>query len=72
MLSAKFWAREIKVPTDKAYRVRNRVDKDKALGAKKPIAFKGVVKKYPFGFNPSGCLQGKGFKIKKRALTLYY
>ena len=41
---------------DKTYRVRNRVDKDKVLGAKKPITFKGVVKKYPFKFNPSGYL----------------
>ena len=71
-LSIKSWAREIRFPTDKAYKVKNRVDKDKALGAKKPTVSKGVVKKYPFGFNPSGCLQGKGFKIKKKALTLYY
>ena len=62
----------MKFPTDKAYRVRNRVDKDKALGIKKPIIFKRVVKKRSFGFNPSGYSQGKGFKTKKRALTLYY
>ena len=46
----------MKVPTDKAYKVRNRVDKDKALDAKKPIASKGAMRKYPFGFNPSGYL----------------
>ena len=41
---------------DKAYRVRDCVDKDKALSIKKPIMFKGVVKKRPFKFNPSGYL----------------
>ena len=41
---------------DKAYRVRNYMDKDKALNAKKPIASKGAVRKYPLGFNPSGYL----------------
>ena len=41
---------------DKAYRVKNRVNKDKALNIKKPITFKGIIKKYPFGFNPSGYL----------------
>ena len=44
------------MPTDKAHKVRNRVDKDKVLNVKKPIVSKGVVKKYPFGFNPSGYL----------------
>ena len=63
---------KIKFPTDKAHKVRNRVNKDEALGAKKPIMSKGIVRKRPFGFNPSGCSQGKGFKIKKRALALYY
>ena len=37
VLSTKSWARKIKFPTDRPYRARNRVDKDKALGAKKPI-----------------------------------
>ena len=46
----------IKFPTDKAHRVRNRVDKDKALGIKKPIISKGVIRKRPLGFNPSGYL----------------
>ena len=46
----------MKIPTDKAYRVRNRVDKDKALDVKKPIISKGAVKKRLFGFNPSGYL----------------
>ena len=41
---------------DKAYRVRNRVDKDKALDIKKPIVFKGIVRKCFFGFNSSGYL----------------
>ena len=50
------------MPTDKAHRVRNRVDKDKALNIKKPIMFKGVVRKCPLGSNFSGYLQGKGFK----------
>ena len=48
------------------------MDKDKVLGAKKLIMFKGVIKKYFFGFNPFGYLQGKGFKIKKKALILCY
>ena len=60
------------MPTDKALRVRNRVDKDKALNIKKLIASKGAVRKRPLGFNPSGYLQGKGFKTQERALTLYY
>ena len=51
------------MPTDRAHRVRNRMDKDKALDVKKPIMFKGVIKKYSFGFNSFGYLQGKGFKI---------
>ena len=46
----------IRFPTDKAYRVRNCVDKDKALNVKKPIMSKGIIKKYPFGFNPFGYL----------------
>ena len=46
----------MKFPTDKAYKVRNCVDKNKALGVKKPIMSKGVVKKYPIRFNPSGYL----------------
>ena len=37
-LSIKSRARELKFPTDKAHRARNRVDKDKALSAKKPTA----------------------------------
>ena len=41
--------------TDKAYKVRNCVDKDEVLSVKKPIMSKGVVRKYFFGFNPSGC-----------------
>ena len=48
------------------------MDKNKVLGAKRPIMSKGVIRKYPFGFNPSGYLQGKGFKTKKKALALYY
>ena len=44
-LSAKSRAREIRLPTDKAYRARNRVDKDKALGAKKPT----TLNKIPHG-----------------------
>ena len=56
VLSIKSWATEIKVPTNKAYRIKNCVDKDKVLSVKKLIISKGVVKKYPFGFNPSGCL----------------
>ena len=62
ILSVKFWVKGIKFPTNKTYKVRNYMDKDKALGAKKSIIFKGAVKKYSFGFNPSGYLQGKGFK----------
>ena len=42
------------MPMDKAHRVRNRVNKNKALNAKKPIASKEIVKKRPLGFNPSG------------------
>ena len=57
---------------DKTHRVKNRVNKDKALGAKKPITSKEIIKKYPLGFNPSGYSQGKGFKTQERALTLYY
>ena len=41
---------------NKAYKVKNRVNKDKALNVKKPIMSKGVIRKYPFGFNPSGYL----------------
>ena len=41
---------------NKAYKVKNCVNNNKVLNAKKPIIFKGVVKKYPFGFNPSGYL----------------
>ena len=67
-LNAKSWAREIKVPTDKAHKVRNRMDKDKVLSVKKPITFKRIIKKRPLGFNPSGYLQSEGFKT----LTLYY
>ena len=52
----------IKFPTDKAYKVKNRVNKNKVLSAKKPIIFKRIIKKYPLGFNPSRYLQGKGFK----------
>ena len=32
----------MKVLTNRVYKVRNRVDKDKALGIKKPIMSKGV------------------------------
>ena len=62
ILNTKSWARGIKFPTNKAHKVRNRVDKDKVLGVKKPIMFKGIIKKYPLGFNPSRYSQGKGFK----------
>ena len=41
---------------DKAYRVKNYMNKDKALGIKKPIISKGIVKKHPFEFNPFGYL----------------
>ena len=41
---------------DRAHRVRNRVDKDKALGVKKSIVSKGVVRKCPFGSDPFGYL----------------
>ena len=50
------------MPTNRALKVRNCMDKDKALNIKKPIIFKGVMKKRFFGFNPFGYLQGKGFK----------
>ena len=46
----------MKVFMDKVYKVRNCVDEDEALDIKKPIAFKGIVRKCPFGFNPSGYL----------------
>ena len=46
----------MKNPKDKVYRIKNRVDKDKALGIKSPAAFKEVVRKCPFRFNPSGYL----------------
>ena len=62
----------MRFPTDKAHRVRNYVDKDKALGIKKPIMSKGVVRKYPLRFNPFKYLQGEDFKTKKKALALYY
>ena len=48
------------------------MDKNKILSAKKPITSKEIIKKYPLKFNPSGYLQNKGFKTKKKALTLYY
>ena len=67
VLSVKSRAREIKFPTDKAYRVKNRINKNKVLSVKKLIMSKGIIKKRPFGFNPSGYLKGKGFKIKKKA-----
>ena len=57
---------------NKAHRIKNRIDKDKALNIKKPIVSKGVIKKYPLGFNPSGYSQGKGFKTQKKALALHY
>ena len=55
-LSIKSRVREIRFSTDKAYKVRNRVDKNEALGVKKPIMSKGNIRKYPLGFNPSGYL----------------
>ena len=61
-LNAKSRAREIKFPTDKAHKVKNRLNKNKALSAKKLIMSKGIIKKYPFGSNPSGYLQSKGSK----------
>ena len=42
VLSTKSRARGIKFPTDKAHRVRDRMDKDKALGAKKLIALNKI------------------------------
>ena len=45
VLSAKSRAREIKFPTNKAYKVRNRVDKNKVLSAKKLI----ILNKIPHG-----------------------
>ena len=56
VLNVKSWAREIKIPTDKAYKVKNCVNKDKALSAKNLIMSKGIIKKYPLGFNSSGYL----------------
>ena len=41
----------MEIPTDRVNKIKNRVDKDKALGAKSPAMFKEVIKKYPFGFN---------------------
>ena len=38
---------------DKAHKVKNHINKNEALNAKKPIIFKGIIKKYPFKFNPS-------------------
>ena len=55
-LSIKSQAREIKIPIHKAHKVKNYVDKDNTLSIKKPIISKGVIKKYPFGSNPSGYL----------------
>ena len=46
----------MRLPTDKAHKVRNHMDKDKALSVKKPITSKGIIKKYPFKSNPSGYL----------------
>ena len=45
-------------PMDKVHKIKNRVDKDKALGAKSPVIFKTNknIRKYPFGFNPPGYL----------------
>ena len=70
-LSIKSRAREIKIPTDKAHRIKNRVDKDKALSTKNPTMFKGVIKKHSLESNPSGYLQSEGFITQKKALTLY-
>ena len=39
------------------------MNKDKGLSIKSPIISKGAIKKYPFGFNLFGYLQGKGFII---------
>ena len=55
-LNIKFWVKEIRFPMDKAHRVRNNMNKDKVLSIKKPIIFKGIIKKYPLGFNSSGYL----------------
>ena len=43
-------------PTDRVYKTKNCVDKDKVLGVKSLIVFKGVMRKRFFEFNPSGCL----------------
>ena len=74
VLNAKSWAREIANPTDKIYRTKNRVDKDKTLNTKSLVTSKTneTIKKHPLGSNPSGYLQGKGFITQKKALTLYY
>ena len=55
-LSAKSWAREIKIPTNKTHKTKNRVDKNKVLNAKNPLTFKRIIKKHPLGSNPSGYL----------------
>ena len=60
-LNAKSRVREIKIPTDKVYRTKNYMDKDKALNTKSPAMSKEIIKKYPLGSNPSGYSQGKGF-----------
>ena len=62
VLNAKSRAKGIKFPTNKAHKVKNRINKNKALNTKKPIISKGIIKKYPLGFNPSGYSQGKNFK----------
>ena len=41
------------MPTNKAHKVKNYVNKDKVLNIKKSIIFKGIIKKYPLESNPS-------------------
>ena len=46
----------MKNPINRVHRIKNRVDKDEALGAKSLIMSKGAIRKRFFGFNPSGYL----------------
>ena len=41
---------------DRIHRIKNYINKDKALGAKSLIISKGVIRKYLFRFDPSGYL----------------
>ena len=54
VLNAKSRAREIKNPTNKVHKIKNRVDKNKPLDTKNPIISKRAIKKHPFGSYPFG------------------